>query len=228
MSIEVNPHYSFDSQKTIDNVLQLKSEFEALGIDTDRILFKIAATWEGLQASRELEAQGLKTNMTLVFSTEQAEIAAANNAFLISPFVGRVYDWFKEKLGKELAYDEDPGVELVANSYARIRAAGAKTIVMGASFRTPEQVLALAGCDRLTISPAILQLLSQMPANHQIQSLIKQQDNASSYSLRSLDERSFSVALEFKPMFREKLKQGIDLFIQDFDQVMAIFSKLRD
>ena len=224
VSIEVNPHYSYSTEKTIENVLELKSQFEAVGIDTRRILFKIAATWEGLEASLELEKLGLKTNMTLVFSLEQAELAAINNSFLISPFVGRVYDWYKQQSGKEITYDQDPGVALVAESFKRIRAAGAKTIVMGASFRTPEQVLALAGCDRLTISPSLLEKLAKMPEKHEIQSAIQQQDISSNYSLRELDARSFATSLEANPMASQKLQEGIELFIEDFDRVMDFFN----
>ncbi|MCX7902531.1 MAG: transaldolase, partial [Burkholderiaceae bacterium] len=167
VSTEVDARLSFDTQGTIQRARRLVALYEEQGIDRSRVLIKIASTWEGIRAAEVLEAEGIRCNMTLLFSVVQAEAAAAAGATLISPFVGRIYDWHKRAAGS--SWDEsahagvnDPGVRSVREIYARLKGAGCRTQIMGASFRNIGQILALAGCDLLTISP---ELLAQLQAS---------------------------------------------------------------
>lgn len=159
ISTEVDARLSYDTEKTIAKARKLIGLYQAAGISNDRILIKIASTWEGIRAAEVLEKEGINCNLTLLFSFAQARACAEAGVFLISPFVGRILDWYKAKEGKEFVGSEDPGVISVSNIYNYYKEHGYQTVVMGASFRNIGEILELAGCDRLTIAPSLLQEL---------------------------------------------------------------------
>lgn len=161
ISTEVDAKLSFDTEKTIAKARKLIKLYNDADIPNNRILIKIASTWEGIRAAEVLEKEGINCNLTLLFSFAQARACAEAGAFLISPFVGRIMDWYKAKEGKEFAATEDPGVISVTRIYNYYKQHGYKTVVMGASFRNTGEILELAGCDRLTISPQLLQALEE-------------------------------------------------------------------
>ncbi len=161
ISTEVDAKLSFDTEKTIAKARKLIKLYNDADIPNSRILIKIASTWEGIRAAEVLEKEGINCNLTLLFSFAQARACAEAGAYLISPFVGRIMDWYKAKEGKEFAATEDPGVISVTRIYNYYKQHGYKTVVMGASFRNTGEILELAGCDRLTISPQLLQALEE-------------------------------------------------------------------
>ena len=161
VSTEVDARLSFDKADSIAKARALIEAYDKLGVPKSRILIKLASTWEGIQAARELEKEGIECNMTLLFSMAQAKACADAGVFLISPFVGRITDWYSKSTGKTYAAEEDPGVLSVRRIYDHYKSHGIKTVVMGASFRNPGQIEALAGCDRLTISPELMGKLSE-------------------------------------------------------------------
>jgi len=160
ISTEVDARLSFDEPALLNKARQLIGLYEAAGVPKDRVLIKLASTWEGIRAAEKLEKEGIQTNLTLLFSFAQAQACADAGVFLISPFVGRIYDWYKKSTGQEYVGAEDPGVQSVTRIYNYYKANGYDTVVMGASFRNIGQIEQLAGCDRLTISPELLQQLS--------------------------------------------------------------------
>ena len=178
----------------------------------ERVLIKIASTWEGIQAAKELEQQGINCNLTLLFSFAQAVACAEASVFLISPFVGRILDWYKASTGQEYTAENDPGVLSVKRIYDYYKTHGYETVVMGASFRNKEEIEALAGCDRLTISP---QLLGELTNDHG--ELIRQLDPATAQAEDKihLDEQSFRWQMNEDAMATEKLAQGIRNFAID-------------
>jgi len=161
VSTEVDARLSFDTEANIKKARELIALYKEAGIDKERILIKIASTWEGIQAAKQLEKEGIHCNLTLLFSLVQAAACAEAGITLISPFVGRITDFYKQKENKTYAPQEDPGVLSVQRIYNYFKKFGYKTVVMGASFRTKEQVIELAGCDLLTVSPALLEELAQ-------------------------------------------------------------------
>ena len=161
VSTEVDARLSFDKTASIAKAHQLIEAYEKAGVGKDRILIKLASTWEGIQAARELEKAGIQCNLTLLFSMAQAKACADAGAFLISPFVGRITDWFTKATGQTYTPETDPGVLSVRRIYDHYKSHGIPTVVMGASFRNPGQIEALAGCDRLTISPDLLAKLGE-------------------------------------------------------------------
>jgi len=213
ISTEVDARLSFDTQASIEKAHKLMAMYNEAGISNDRILIKLASTWEGIKAAEQLEQSGINCNLTLLFSFAQAQACAEAGAYLISPFVGRILDWYKKSTGKtEYAADEDPGVVSVTKIYNYYKAKGFKTVVMGASFRNSGEILALAGCDRLTISPQLLDELANTEGNveqklsddHQPQ---PQQD--------SLTEAQFRWLMNEDAMATEKLSEGIRNFAID-------------
>ena len=219
VSTEVDARLSFDTAATLQRARRLMALYQAQGIDPQRVLIKIAATYEGIEAARILEAEGIHTNLTLLFSFCQAVACAAAQVKLISPFVGRIYDWHKKAAGAqwdEAAHGQanDPGVVSVRTIYHYFKSHGIRTEVMGASFRNPGQILALAGCDLLTISPELLAQLSQsqLPVSRQLGSAnpIPQDSPMQSY-----DQPSFRYALNADAMATEKLAEGIRAFAAD-------------
>lgn len=156
ISTEVDARFSYDTEKTIAKARKLIALYNAAGISNDRILIKIASTWQGIRAAEVLEKEGINCNLTLLFSQAQARACAEAGVYLISPFVGRILDWYKANEGKEYSPAEDPGVISVTNIYNYYKQYGYKTVVMGASFRNVGEITELAGCDRLTIAPPLL------------------------------------------------------------------------
>ena len=214
VSTEVDARLSFDVERTVAKARHLIGMYKAAGIDRERILIKIAATWEGAQAAKIVQKEGIQCNLTLMFSLPQAVACAEAGARLISPFVGRIYDWFKKSTGKEYVGAEDPGVKSVRQIYAYYKKFGYATQVMGASFRNMGQILELAGCDLLTISPNLLGEL-QSSSVVVVQKLEAEQAKKDPISKLPLDEKSFRFLLNEDAMATEKLAEGIRLFSAD-------------
>ncbi|MDC8771595.1 transaldolase [Roseateles albus] len=219
VSTEVDARLSFDKAATLARARRIIGLYEAAGISRERVLIKIASTWEGIQAARELELEGIHCNLTLLFSFCQAVACGEAGIQLISPFVGRIYDWYKKSAGA--AWDEgqqaganDPGVKSVAQIFNYYKMHGIQTEVMGASFRNVGQIQALAGCDLLTISPDLLSQLQKLDA-----ALPLALDAAAAKQLDlpkvSFDEAAFRFALNQDAMATEKLAEGIRLFAVD-------------
>jgi transaldolase len=219
VSTEVDARLSFDTMASVTRAERIVELYQAEGVPVDRVLVKVAATWEGIQAAQKLEQRGIHTNLTLLFSFCQAVACGQAKVQLISPFVGRIYDWYKKTAGA--AWDEsanaganDPGVRSVRQIYDYYRHFGVATEVMGASFRNVGQILALAGCDLLTISPELLAQLSQSQ-----ESLIRalDPDRARAMPLEPVnyDEAGFRYALNVDAMATEKLAEGIRTFAAD-------------
>jgi len=212
VSTEVDARLSFDTAATIAKARQLVALYQQNGIGTDRILIKIASTWEGIQAAKVLEQEGIQCNLTLLFHLAQARACAEAGVYLISPFVGRILDWYKANTKQDYTAETDPGVLSVREIYQFFKQHGYSTIVMGASFRNIGEVLALAGCDRLTISPALLDELSQQ----QGELAVKLQDQGvTSAKPAALTEQQFRWALNEDAMATEKLADGIRKFAID-------------
>ncbi|HKJ94650.1 MAG TPA: transaldolase [Gammaproteobacteria bacterium] len=214
VSTEVDAALSFDTAGTIDKAHSLIEQYRELKVPTERVLIKVASTWEGVEAARQLQSEGIKCNMTLIFSLAQAVACAEAGAFLVSPFVGRITDWYKANTGSNYAPDEDPGVLSVRSIYDYFKSHGLETVVMAASFRTTGQVEALAGCDRLTISPALLEELDSAPGEVP-QALDPEKSAAKRVEPVSADEVSFRWQLNEDAMATEKLADGIRRFHED-------------
>ncbi|MCH8530467.1 MAG: transaldolase [Saccharospirillum sp.] len=212
VSTEVDARLSFDTEATLTKARRLIQLYEADGWGRDRILIKIASTWEGIQAARVLQQEGIRCNMTLLFAMEQAQACADANATLISPFVGRILDWYKKDTGQDYSAETDPGVVSVKEIYNHYKGFGYETIVMGASFRNTGEIEALAGCDRLTISPALLEELSQ--DNGALERAL-QPERGSSERPTPISESAFRLGMNNNPMATEKLAEGIRKFIED-------------
>jgi len=214
VSSEVDARLSFDTDATLARARRLIGLYEAEGIDRKRVLIKIAATWEGIRAAQVLEREGIHCNLTLLFSFAQAVACAGAGITLISPFVGRIYDWAKVRAGRDLAPHEDPGVISVTKIWTYFRHFGVKTEVMGASFRSVGQILALAGCDLLTISP---DLLEQLRASGEEVAQVLSPDAARSAALEKahFNESDFRFSVNDDAMATEKLAEGIRSFNAD-------------
>jgi len=226
VSTETDARLSFDTDATVAKGRQLIALYEAAGISRERILIKIASTWEGIRAAEILEKDGIRCNMTLLFSLAQAAACAEAGAQLISPFVGRIYDWHKKQTGQEIFGADDPGVLSVKKIYNYYRKFGYKTEIMGASFRNTSQILELAGCDLLTISPDLLQKLSDS-TNAVSAKLNKESALASDLQKIEVDEKSFRFALNEDAMATEKLAEGIRLFCADTIKLEQIIAGMR-
>lgn len=213
VSTEVDARLSFDKNATITKAKQLITAYEAEGISRDRILIKIASTWEGIKAAEELEKEGIHCNLTLLFAFAQAVACAEAGVQLISPFVGRIYDWFKKENGTEYSGDDDPGVQSVTKIYNYYKKYGYKTEVMGASFRNTGQITSLTGCDLLTISPGLLEEL-QNTAGPLEQKLDEESPDCNLEKI-SLDEKAFRFEFNEDAMATEKTAQGIRAFSAD-------------
>jgi transaldolase len=213
VSTEIDARLSFDTEATIQKALEIIEIYKAAGIEKERVLVKIASTWEGIQAGKQLEAQGIHCNMTLLFSLGQAAACAEAGVTLISPFAGRITDFYKLRDKKD-SYPaaQDPGVLSVKAIYNYYKYHGYKTVVMGASFRTKEQVIELAGCDLLTVAPALLEELS----NSQVE-VTRKLDAAKATPVEKVptDEKSFRWQLNEDEMAEVKLAEGIRKFAAD-------------
>ncbi|MGB0214230.1 MAG: transaldolase [Alteromonas oceani] len=213
VSTEVDARLSFDTMATVEKANHLLALYRDQGIDTSRVLIKIAATWEGIQAARILEAQGIKTNVTLVFSFAQARASAEAGAFLISPFVGRILDWYKaDQPDADFSGANDPGVQSVTRIYNYFKEHGYDTIVMGASFRNISEIQELAGCDRLTISPGLLDELANTDA--ELPRKLTPVDSPKA-APTALTEQTFRWDMNEDAMATDKLSQGIRQFAKD-------------
>ena len=225
VSTEVDARLSFDTEGTIARAHRLIELYEKAGIQKDRILIKIASTWEGIQACRQLQQEGISCNMTLLFGFAQAVGCAEAGATLISPFVGRILDWHKAKTGTEsYASHEDPGVVSVTRIYQYYKKYGYKTIVMGASFRNTGEIIELAGCDRLTISPALLDELTKSTATLDKKLDAETAAKASTDEKVSYTEKDFRLSMNMDAMATEKLAEGIRGFSADIVKLEQILS----
>jgi transaldolase len=215
VSTEVDAGLSFDTRGTLAKAHKLIGMYKAAGIERDRVLVKIASTWEGIRAAEQLEREGIHCNLTLLFSFAQAVACAEAGVTLISPFVGRIYDWYKKERGvKDISADEDPGVASVTRIYHYFKKFGYKTQVMGASFRKVDQIIRLAGCDLLTISPDLLEHMEK--AEGDVPRRLSM-DGAKASDARKihLDEMTFRWMHNEDAMATEKLAEGIRKFYAD-------------
>ncbi|CAJ0601257.1 unnamed protein product [Cylicocyclus nassatus] len=227
VSTEVDARLSFDTEASIAKSLSLIEQYEKLGVSKERVLIKLASTWEGIQAAKVLESKhGIHCNMTLLFNFEQAVACAEAKVTLISPFVGRILDWYKKNTDKKTyTRKDDPGVESVTRIYNYYKKYGYKTQVMGASFRNTEEIKGLMGCDLLTISPKLLKELAEDKENVEV--ALKSSDAASKDIPRiSIDEKTFRWALNEDAMGSEKLAEGIRNFAKDAKTLEGLVKKL--
>lgn len=215
VSTEVDARLSFDTEKSIKKAHEYIELYRKAGIAKERVLIKLASTWEGIQAAKQLEKEGIHCNMTLMFSMAQAALCAEANATLISPFVGRILDWFKKAEGKDsYPAEQDPGVVSVTSIFHYYKKFGYKTQIMGASFRNADEILQLAGCDLLTISPKLLAELSSTKGSVPAK-LKAEESKAMAIEKLHLDEAAFRWHLNEDAMATEKLSEGIRNFAKD-------------
>jgi transaldolase len=223
ISTEVDARLSFNTQATLAEARHLIRLYNEAGISNDRILIKIASTWEGIQAARVLEKEGINCNLTLLFSFAQAAACADAGAYLISPFVGRILDWYKAKNPQaDYAGAQDPGVQSVTAIYNYYKAMSYDTIVMGASFRSKEEIQQLAGCDRLTISP---QLMQELESDTSVLTRKLSSDTGSSLIKPQDDEATFRWMMNEDAMATEKLAEGIRNFAKDQNTLELLLAK---
>jgi transaldolase len=214
VSTEVDARHSFDTDATLAKARGIIALYEGAGVPRDRVLVKIGSTWEGIRAAAQLEREGIHCNLTLLFSFAQAAACAEAGVTLISPFVGRIYDYYRKAKGAELPVDEDPGVISVRRIYAYFKKHGYATQVMGASFRRVEQITQLAGCDLLTISPELLAELAAMPGDL-APALTPEMAAREGEARLAIDEKTFRWLHNQDAMAVEKLSDGIRRFDQD-------------
>jgi len=231
VSTEVDARLSFDTKASIEKAHELIGFYKAAGIGRERVLIKLASTWEGIRAAEVLQKDGIKCNMTLLFSLAQAAACAEAGAQLISPFVGRIYDWYKKNAGSN--WDEardgganDPGVQSVRRIYAYYKKFGYPTEVMGASFRTTAQITELAGCDLLTISPDLLQKLQDSTETVE-RKLSPEMGKSADIAKVPVDESSFRFMVNDEAMATEKLAEGIRAFAADAVKLEKLIEGLR-
>lgn len=220
VSTEVDARLSFDVEEQIRVGEQIIAMYEEAGVGKERVLIKLATTWEGVQACKVLEGKGIKTNMTLLFSKAQAIAAADAGAYLISPFVGRILDWYKKAEGRDsYPANEDPGVVSVRDIYKYYKCMGYETIVMGASFRNKDEILALAGCDRLTIGPKFIKQLQETEQSVERVLSSPTDDECRLVDRVNMDEKTFRWMMNQDPMATEKLAEGIRNFAKDLEKL---------
>ncbi len=233
VSTEVDARLSFDAQATVARAMRIMELYRAEGIGPERVLIKVAATWEGIQAAAVLQSRGIQTNLTLLFAFCQAVACGDAGVKLISPFVGRIYDWHKKQAGAQwdeaaMSGTQDPGVQSVRRIYRYYKQYGVSTEIMGASFRNTGQILALAGCDLLTISPELLAQLQEQPAaNHAplVRALDPTAPPQEGVVRVHYDEPSFRLALNEDAMATEKLAEGIRAFCVDAVKLEALLQR---
>lgn len=223
ISTEVDARLSFDTQAMLSKANHLIELYEKAGVSKDRVLIKLASTWEGIRAAEQLEKAGIQCNLTLLFSFAQAAACADAGVFLISPFVGRIYDWYKKANNTDYTGAEDPGVQSVTRIYNYYKANDYKTVVMGASFRNTSQIEQLAGCDRLTISPDLLDKLLQDEGSLER----KLQPGTGGEAKLSLDEAQFRWLSNEDAMATEKLAEGIRQFARDQEKLEKIIKEYK-
>lgn len=221
ISTEVDARLSYDTKATIEKARQIMKLYNDAGISNDRILIKIASTWQGIRAAEVLEKEGINCNLTLLFSQAQARACAEAGVYLISPFVGRILDWYKAAEKKEYAPAEDPGVISVTNIYNYYKQYGYQTVIMGASFRNVGEITEIAGCDRLTIAPPLLKELAESNAP-----LVRKLEYKGEVKTRPapLTEAEFYWQHNQDPMAVEKLAEGIRKFAVDIEKLEAMLA----
>jgi transaldolase len=223
VSTEVDADLSFDTASSIAKAREIIAAYEQRGIGRERILIKVASTFEGIRAAEVLQREAIDCNLTLLFSLVQAAACAEAGVFLISPFVGRILDWHVKNGGGPYTGETDPGVQSVRRIYAYYKAHGIKTVVMGASFRNAGEIEALAGCDRLTISPA---LLDELAADQgALARKLSPDAKADAPARMSLDEKSFRFLLNEDAMATEKLSEGIRQFVKDLRALRSLVAR---
>jgi len=225
VSTEVDARLSFDTEATLAKGRHLIKLYEEAGIKKERVLIKIASTWEGIEAARQLEKEGIHCNLTLLFSLAQAAACAEAGVTLISPFAGRITDFYKQKEGvKDYPAASDPGVTSVKAIFNYYKTHGYKTVVMGASFRTKEQIIELAGCDYLTISPKLLEDLAQASGDLVVRKLDKEHPEKSRDKW-VLNQKEFAFALNADEMAHFKTAEGIRNFVADLNKLGEVLKK---
>ncbi|WP_163559036.1 transaldolase [Halomonas sp. NO4] len=225
VSTEVSARLSFDTDATLARARSLIERYARHGVEPERILIKIASTWEGIRAAQQLEREGIRTNLTLLFSFTQARACADAGVTLVSPFVGRILDWYQARdPDADLSGDNDPGVQSVKRIYDHFKGHGYRTVVMGASFRNAGEILALAGCDRLTISPKLLGELAETQG--ELERRLSPTD-AETSPPEPLDEAEFRWDLNDDAMATEKLAEGIRKFTADQRKLESMLGELR-
>jgi transaldolase len=226
VSTETDARYSFDTEGSINKARQLIKLYEERKVPRERVLIKIASTWEGINAAEQLQKEGIKCNLTLMFSLPQAVRCAEAGVQLISPFVGRIYDWYKKENKRDYAGAEDPGVQSVQEIYTYYKKFGYKTEVMGASFRNVGQIIELVGCDALTISPELMKELSESSEPIE-RKLDPEKAKSAKIEKLELDEKKFRYLLNDNPMAYEKTGEGIRKFAADIVKLeKVVASKL--
>jgi transaldolase len=245
VSTEVDASLSFNVAASVARANKIVADYAERGIDRERVLIKLASTWEGIGAAAMLQRAGVNCNMTLLLNKVQAAASAEAGAFLISPFVGRIFDWYKKTAGSDFVAQDDPGVRSVREIYRYYKSRGIATIVMGASFRNIGQIEALAGCDRLTIAPALLEQLST--DDGKLERALEPGDgrsgqdatlghssaagraNVDDGDIRPLDEATFRWRMNEDPMATEKLAEGIRMFARDLQSLReTVTERLRE
>lgn len=222
VSTEVDARLSFDVDASVRRAHAIVEDYDKRGVSKDRILIKLASTWEGIRAAEVLEREGINCNLTLLFAMEQAKACADAGAFLISPFVGRITDWYKKAEGvSDYAPEEDPGVKSVREIYAYYKEHGIKTVVMGASFRNIGQIKALAGCDRLTISP---DLLAELAGDTSVVDRALSPVDGSTKTAAATSQEDFRWGVNQNAMATEKLSEGIRKFDADHQKLLSILA----
>ncbi|MGZ4983514.1 MAG: transaldolase [Chthoniobacterales bacterium] len=214
VSTETDARYSFDTEGSIAKARQLIKLYEERKVPRERVLIKIASTWEGINAAEQLQKEGIRCNLTLLFSLPQAVRCAEAKVQLISPFVGRIYDWFKKEMKRDYKGAEDPGVQSVQQVYTYYKKFGYETEVMGASFRNTGQILELAGCDALTISPELMEELSKSTEPVE-RKLAPEKAQSAKVERLELDEKKFRYLLNDDAMASDKTAEGIRKFAAD-------------
>lgn len=224
VSTEVDARMSFDKDKTIEQAHDIIAQYDKAGISRDRVLIKIASTWEGIKAAEQLETEGIHCNLTLLFGLHQAIACAEAKVTLISPFVGRILDWYKKDTGKDYTAAEDPGVKSVTTIYNYYKKFDYKTVVMGASFRNIGEITELAGCDLLTIAPKLLEELNTREGD-----LPRKLDPAKSKSMDiqkiPMDQATFEKMHAEDRMAHDKLKEGIEGFSKALEELEQLLEK---
>ena len=218
VSTEIDARLSFDTEATIERAQRIIQLYDQVGIDKERILIKVASTWEGIKAAEQLEKRGIHCNLTLLFGLPQAIACADAGVTLISPFVGRVLDWYKKTTGEDYTAQTDPGVVSVKQIYNYYKSNNYDTIILGASFRNIGEICELAGCDLLTISPQLMQELSETEGELP---LMLDPQNVDKMPATPLSEKTFRWQLNQDPMATEKLAEGIRSFTNDLNKLKA-------
>ena len=224
VSTEVDARLSYDKEKTKEQAHDIIQQYDQAGIGRDRVLVKIASTWEGIQAAKDLEEEGIHCNLTLLFGIHQAAACAEAKVTLVSPFVGRILDWYKHNTGKDYSPKEDPGVESVTEIYHYFKKFGYKTQIMGASFRNMGEIEELAGCDLLTISPKLLKELhdTEGTLERKLDPATAGQDDIEKMHM---DQATFEKMHNENRMAHDKLKEGIEGFSEALEQLEELLAK---